>query len=71
MGTHVTGIKDGKPREIFSYQMCDAEDIMSQFGLQAVGWQAGFNPVVAMGRLAEGVWPGMGILTAESFDPDP
>jgi saccharopine dehydrogenase-like NADP-dependent oxidoreductase len=71
VGTHVTGIKDGKPREIFSYQMCDAEDIMSRFGLQAVGWQAGFNPVVAMELLAEGVWQGTGIRTAESFDPDP
>ncbi|MEI6363854.1 MAG: saccharopine dehydrogenase C-terminal domain-containing protein [Actinomycetes bacterium] len=71
LGTHVTGLKDGKPREVFSYQMCDAEDIVRRFGLQPVGWQAGFNAVVAMELLAEGVWQGTGVLTAESFDPDP
>jgi saccharopine dehydrogenase-like NADP-dependent oxidoreductase len=71
VGTHVTGLKDGKPREIFSYQMADAQDTMRRFGLQAVAWQTGFNPVVAMELLAEGVWQGAGVLSAESFDPDP
>jgi saccharopine dehydrogenase-like NADP-dependent oxidoreductase len=71
VGTHVTGLKDGEPREVFSYQMCDAEDIVRRFGLQPVGWQAGFNAVVAMELLAEGVWQGTGVLSAESFDPDP
>jgi saccharopine dehydrogenase-like NADP-dependent oxidoreductase len=71
VGTHVTGLKDGAPREIFSYQMCDAEDIMARFGLQPVGWQTGFNAVVAMELFAEGVWQGTGVRSAESFDPDP
>jgi saccharopine dehydrogenase-like NADP-dependent oxidoreductase len=71
VGTHVTGLKDGKPREIFSYQMADAQDTMRRFGLQAVAWQTGFNPVVAMELLAEGAWQGAGVLSAESFDPDP
>jgi saccharopine dehydrogenase-like NADP-dependent oxidoreductase len=71
VGTHVTGLKDGKPREIFSYQMCDAEDIVRRYRLQPVGWQAGFNAVVAMELLAEGTWQGTGVMTADSFDPDP
>ena len=62
VGTHVTGLKDGKPREIFSYQMCDAQDTMRRFGLQPVAWQAGFNPVVAMELLATGAWQGEGVL---------
>ena len=61
VGTHVTGLKDGSPREIFSYQLCDAQDIMARFGLQPVGWQTGFNAVVAMELLAEGVWQGTGV----------
>jgi saccharopine dehydrogenase-like NADP-dependent oxidoreductase len=71
VGAHITGLKDGKPREIFSYQMCDAQDIMTRYGLQPVGFQAGFNPVVAMELLAEGIWQGSGVQSAESFDPDP
>ena len=60
VGTHVTGLKDGKPREIFSYQVADAEETMRRFGLQPVAWQTGFNPVVAMELLAEGAWHGRG-----------
>lgn len=71
VGTHVTGLKDGRPREIFSYQMCDAQETMRRFGLQPVAWQTGFNPVVAMELLAEGAWSGAGVLSAEAFDPDP
>ena len=44
---------------------------MARFGLQPVGWQTGFNAVVAMELLAEGVWQGSGVHGAESFDPDP
>ena len=53
VGVHVTGLKDGEPREVFSYQMCDAQEIMSRYGLQPVGFQAGFNPVVAMELIAD------------------
>ncbi len=71
VGTHVTGIKDGRPREIFSYQVADAQETLERTGLQLVAWQTGFNPVVAMELLATGVWQGSGVLCAESFDPDP
>ena len=71
VGTHVTGIKDGKPREIFHYQTAEAEETNRRYGLQAVAWQTGFNPVIAMELLATGAWKGSGVLSNESFDPDP
>ena len=52
------GTKDGKPREVFLYQMADAEETWREYGLQVVGWQTGFNPVIAMELLAEGAWTG-------------
>lgn len=42
-----------------------------RYGLPAVAWQTGFNPVVAMELLATGAWKGAGVLSNESFDPDP
>jgi saccharopine dehydrogenase-like NADP-dependent oxidoreductase len=51
--------------------MCDAAETMARHGLQPVAWQTGFNPVVAMELLAEGVWSGAGVLGTEAFDPDP
>lgn len=71
VGTWVVGTKDGKPRETFAYQMADAEEIWRRYGLQVVGWQTGFNPVIAMELLATGAWTGAGVLGPEAFDPDP
>ncbi len=69
VGTWVIGSKDGKPREVFLYQMAD--ETLSRTGLQVVGWQTGFNPVIAMELLATGAWAGSGVLAPEAFDPDP
>jgi saccharopine dehydrogenase-like NADP-dependent oxidoreductase len=71
VGTWVLGVKDGTPRETFAYQMADAEDVWRRYGLQVVGWQTGFNPVIAMELLATGAWSGAGVLGPEAFDPDP
>jgi len=71
VGTWVIGLKDGAPRETFAYQMADAEEIWAKQHLQVVGWQTGFNPVIAMELLADGAWTGAGVLGPEAFDPDP
>ncbi len=71
VGTLVTGTRGGRPREVYLYQMSDARETMRRFGLQVVGYQTGFNPVVAMEMLAEGAWKGEGVLGPEAFDPDP
>jgi saccharopine dehydrogenase-like NADP-dependent oxidoreductase len=70
-GTWVTGTKDGRPREVYLYQVADNEESMSTHGVQAVVWQTAVNPVVAMELLAEGLWQGAGVLGPEAFDPDP
>jgi len=71
VGTWVIGRKDGKPREVFLYQTTDAQETWLRFGVGAVAWQTGFNPVIAMELLATGAWSGAGVLGPEAFDPDP
>jgi saccharopine dehydrogenase-like NADP-dependent oxidoreductase len=71
VGTWVIGRKDGKAREVFLYQMADAAETMRTTGSQVVGWQTGFNPVLAMELLATGAWSASGVLAPEAFDPDP
>jgi saccharopine dehydrogenase (NAD+, L-lysine-forming) len=71
VGTWLTGLSDGRPREVYLYQLCDAQETMARHGLQPVAWQTGFNPLLAMELLAEGVWTGAGVRGPESFDPDP
>jgi saccharopine dehydrogenase (NAD+, L-lysine-forming) len=71
VGTWVIGTRDGKPREVYLYQMADAADTLRTTGSQVVGWQTGFNPVLAMELLATGAWSGSGVLGPEAFDAAP
>jgi saccharopine dehydrogenase-like NADP-dependent oxidoreductase len=71
VGTWVIGSSDGKPREVFLYQMADAAETLRTTGSQVVGWQTGFNPVLAMELLANGTWSGAGVLGPEAFDAAP
>jgi len=71
VGTWIIGRKDGKPREVYLYQMADAQETLRSTGSQVVGWQTGFNPVIAMELLATGAWSGSGVAAPEAFDPDP
>jgi len=71
VGTLVSGTKDGRPRETFHYQVCDAAETMGRYNLQPVAWQTGVMPVMAMELIAEGVWGGAGLKTPDMMDPDP
>ncbi len=70
-GTWVKGVKDGRPRQVYLYQVADNEWCMHKFGVQAVVWQTAVSPVITMELLATGQWRGAGVLGPEAFDPDP
>jgi saccharopine dehydrogenase (NAD+, L-lysine forming) len=70
-GTWVKGVKDGKLREVYLYQVADNQDCMDRLGVQAVVAQTGFNAVIGFELLAEGIWKGAGVLGPEAFDPVP
>lgn len=70
-GTWVKGVKDGRPREVYLYQVADNQECMQRLGVQAVVAQTGFNAVIAFELLAEGKWNGSGVLGPEAFDPLP
>ncbi|MBF8284709.1 MAG: ATP-binding protein [Anaerolineales bacterium] len=70
-GAWVKGVKDGKPRRVYLYQVADNETCMKKYGVQAVVWQTAVSPVITMELLATGAWSGKGVLGPEAFDPDP
>lgn len=70
-GTWVKGIKDGKPRQVYIYQVADNEECMQKWGCQAVVAQTAFNPVIGWDLLEHGIWKGAGVLGPEAFDPVP
>lgn len=70
-GTWVKGVKDGKPRQVYLYQVADNRECMQRWGCQAVVAQTAFNPVIAWDLLEHGQWQGKGVLGPEAFEPEP
>ena len=70
-GTWVKGMKDGKRREVYLYQIADNQDCMAKWGCQAVVAQTAFSPVIAMDLIEHEIWKGVGVLGPEAFDPVP
>lgn len=70
-GTWVKGKKNGKPRQVYIYQVADNKECMKRFGCQAVVAQTAFNAVIGWDLLANGIWKGVGVLGPEAFDPIP
>lgn len=71
VGAWVTGMKDGKQREVYIYQSTDNQESMDRYACQAVSLQTATGPVITMELLAEGTWQGKGVLAPEAFDPYP
>jgi saccharopine dehydrogenase (NAD+, L-lysine-forming) len=70
-GTWVKGRKDGKPRQVYIYQVADNDECMKRLGCQAVVAQTAFNAVISWELLFKGEWKGTGVLGPEAFDPVP
>jgi saccharopine dehydrogenase-like NADP-dependent oxidoreductase len=70
-GIWVKGTKDGKPREVYIYQVADNEECMKRLGCQAVVAQTAFSAVIAMDLLEHNDWGGVGVLGPEALEPLP
>lgn len=70
-GTWVKGIKDGKPRQVYLYQVADNEECMKKWGCQAVVAQTAFNAVIGWELLNNGTWNAVGVQGPEAFNPVP
>ena len=68
-GTWVKGKKDGKPHQVYLYQVADNEECMKRLGCQSVVAQTAFNAVVGWDLLEHGEWKGVGVMGPEAFDP--
>ncbi len=70
-GTWVKGIKDGREKQVYLYQVADNQACMKAWGCQAVVAQTAFSAVIAMDLLKHGQWQGAGVLGPEAFPPLP
>ena len=70
-GTWVTGMKDGKRRSVYLYQVADNQECLKKYTTNSVVAQTAVSPVIMMELVAKGIWDLKGVHGPESFDPDP
>ncbi len=71
IGCIFTGIKDGKERSIYIYNICDHQECYRETGTQAVSYTTGVPAMIGTALVASGKWSGAGVFNVEEFDPDP
>lgn len=71
IGNVVKGIKDGKPREVFIYQVSDHHACYEEIESQGISYTAGVPPVAAAMLVAQGKWDPRRMVNVEELDPDP
>lgn len=71
IGCIFTGIKDGKQKSIYIYNVCDHQECYQEVGSQAISYTTGVPAMIGAMMVMTGVWKKPGVFNVEEFDPDP
>ena len=71
IGCIFDGVKDGKAKRVFIYNVCDHAQCYKEVGAQAVSYTTGVPPVVGAMMLFSGAWGGTGVLNVEQLPSKP
>ncbi len=71
IGCIFTGIKDGKEKTIYIYNVCDHEECYKEVGSQAISYTTGVPAMIGAMLVLNGKWQKAGVYNVEEFDPDP
>ena len=71
IGDVIKGTKDGKPRELFIYQVSDHAEAYAEVESQGISYTAGVPPVAAAMLIADGRWDAKTMVNVEELDPEP
>jgi len=71
IGCVIRGEKDGSPKQIFIYNVCDHAVCFEEVGSQAVSYTTGVPVMIGASLMLDGSWRGKGVFNVEQMDPDP
>lgn len=71
IGCVVTGIKDGKQKTVYVYQVKDHQDCYKEVQSQAISYTTGVPAMIGAKMMLEGKWMKPGVWNMEQLDPDP
>jgi saccharopine dehydrogenase (NAD+, L-lysine-forming) len=71
IGCLVEGSRDGKPKRLFIYNVCDHEETWKEVRAQAISYTTGVPAVVGAEMMLTGKWKRQGVWNVEQLDPVP
>ncbi len=71
IGCMVRGVKDGKEKIHFLYNICDHQECYREVKSQAISYTTGVPAMIGAKMMVEGKWIKPGVWNMEQFDPDP
>lgn len=71
IGCVFEGMKDGKARKIYIYNVCDHQVCYRETGAQAVSYTTGVPAMIGAKMILEKKWSGKGVFNMEQFDAKP
>ncbi len=71
IGCLIHGVKEGKPRRIFLYNVCDHQSCYQEVKSQAVSYTTGVPAMIGAKQILTGQWRQPGVFNMEQCDPDP
>jgi len=71
IGCLVEGVKNGKKRRVYIYNVCDHQECYREVKSQAISYTTGVPAVVGAIMMASGQWLKPGVWNMEQLDPEP
>ena len=71
IGCVMKGVKDGKERKAYIYNICSHEEAYREVGSQAISYTTGVPAMIGAMMMMTGTWRGEGVFNMEQLDPDP
>ncbi|MBR4759111.1 MAG: saccharopine dehydrogenase family protein [Lachnospiraceae bacterium] len=71
IGCIFTGVKDGKEKSLYIYNVCDHQECYKEVGSQAISYTTGVPAMIGAMLVVTGQWKKPGVFTTDEFDPDP
>ncbi len=71
IGCVVSGLKDGKPKSVYIYNICDHQACYKEVKSQAISYTTGVPAMIGAKMMLEGKWMKAGVWNIEQMDPDP
>lgn len=71
IGCIFQGVKDGKEKTYYLYNVCDHQECYKEVGSQAISYTTGVPAMIGAMLVMNGTWNKPGVWNIEEFDPDP